>query len=187
MRKKVFLILMLVMFVTFLTTASEWSNSQEYFTGDVVTRGNEEYEALFTSQTITGNITIEKTDYETEEIEVTIVINMEEVLPGIPSSYFFMVLIAVAAVVIALVSYRAIQNAKIPKFVKRVREIKKSIQARKNISDSLLYPSKDETILKMMKDEWEMLGLSLEKILGIANKKSKVLSDAKESSEGGAA
>jgi len=51
--------------------------------------------------------------------------------------------------------------------------MKKEIKGRKSISDSLLYPSKDEYIVKKLGDKWEMLGLSLENILGLEGKKRK--------------
>jgi hypothetical protein len=47
----------------------------------------------------------------------------------------------------------------------------KNIKGRKSISDSLLYPSKEEYIIKKLGDKWEMLDLSLEEILGYSTKK----------------
>ncbi|MHA1439961.1 MAG: hypothetical protein ACTSPD_20620, partial [Promethearchaeota archaeon] len=145
-----------------------------------LTFSTEDINAFFTSQTLTGEIIVEKDDYITETISITIVVEMEEIFPGIPTFYFFMLVGAVAAVVGSLVAYRAIQQAKIPKFVKKVRSMKGAIQGRKSISESLLYPPKNEVIVKKLGDKWEMLGLSLADILGIESKKGKKLSEAKK-------
>jgi len=107
-------------------------------------------DAFFTSQTQTGEITIEKEDYESESIDITIVVNMEELIPGIPTFYFYMIVGAIVAVTGSLVGYRMIQQAKIPKFVKKVRKMKKSIDGRKEISESLLYPTKNEYYIKKL-------------------------------------
>ncbi|MHA1147336.1 MAG: DUF2341 domain-containing protein [Promethearchaeota archaeon] len=169
-----------------LTLGDESLNFDEGDDGEyTLTIDTEKYEALFTAETLTGVIKIEKEDYNTIEIDVTIVINMEEIFPGMPIFYFFMMVAAVSAVVIALVSYRAIQQAKIPKFVKKVRDIKKTIQSRKSISDSLMYPSKLEAVAKQFSKDWELLGLSLEDILGTTRKKGKTLGDIKKQPEGG--
>jgi hypothetical protein len=100
---------------------------------------------------------------------------MPEIFPGFPMFYFLMIVGAIIAVVGSLVAYRTIQQAKIPKFVKKVREISKNIKGRKSISDSLLYPSKEEFIVKKLGDRWEALGLSLDEILGLDVKRKKKL------------
>ena len=63
--------------------------------------------------------------------------------------------------------------------------MKSNIKGRKSISDSLLYPSKEEYIIKRLGDKWEMLGLSLEDILGIGSKKRKKTLEITEEFEGG--
>ena len=68
-----------------------------------------------------------------------------------------------------------VQQRRIPTFVKKARGMQKSIKGKKPISDSLLYPSKEEFLVKQLGDKWEMLGLSLPKILGIGDKKKKKL------------
>jgi len=152
------------------------------------TFSTEEFEAFFTSNTLTGEITIKKENYETEELDITIVIQMEEIIEGVPTFYFIMVVSAVAAVVGSLVTYRAIQIARIPKFIKKARAMKKAIKGRSEISESLMTASKEEMIVKIFGDEWDELGISLGDILGIKPKKGKILSESKESmkNEGGA-
>jgi hypothetical protein len=62
--------------------------------------------------------------------------------------------------------------------------MRKSIKGKKGISESLLYPSKEQYIVKKLGDKWEMLGLSLGDILGLETKKKKKLPEFSEQ-EGG--
>ena len=117
-------------------------------------------------------ITIEKENYEDQTIEITIVVGMTEIFPGFPMFYFLLLVIGIVAVVGSLVAYRQIQRARIPTFIKKTREMSKNIKGRKTISDSLLYPSKEEYVIKKLGDKWETLGLSLEEILGHSTKKN---------------
>ncbi len=141
----------------------------------------EKFEAFFTSQTLTGEIIIKKDNYDTENLDITIVIEMEEVYPGIPTFYFIMVIGAIAAVAGSLSAYRYIQIARIPKFVKKARAMKKAIKAKKEIPDSALTDLKNEMILKQFGTEWEEIGLSLSDILGIKAKKPKAISKSNDS------
>ncbi|MHA1257055.1 MAG: hypothetical protein ACTSPS_15805, partial [Promethearchaeota archaeon] len=141
----------------------------------------EEFEAFFTSQTLTGEIIIKKANFTTEEIDITIVVEMEEISEGVPTFYFIMVVAAITAIVGSLVSYRIIQQARIPKHVKRLREVKKKIKARDSIPKSLLVPSKEEFIVKQLGEAYNMLGVSLEETLGIKDNKSKASSEIKDS------
>ncbi len=129
--------------------------------------------ALFTAQTLTGTITISKEDFVSEEISITIVVNMTEIFPGVPLFYFIMIIGAVAAIAGYAIISRAIRNARIPRFVKKLRNVQGAIKSRKDISDSDLYPPYEAALAKKLGDRWEMLGLSLEDILGIDNSKGK--------------
>ncbi len=106
---------------------------------------------------------------------------MEEISEGVPTFYFIMVVAAISAVVGSLVSYRIIQQARIPKHVKRLREVKKKIKARDSIPKSLLVPSKEEFIVKQLGDAYSTLGVSLKEILGIKDIKSKTPPEIKDS------
>jgi frataxin-like iron-binding protein CyaY len=130
------------------------------------------------------SITIEKENYESQTIEITIVVGMTEIFPGFPMFYFLLLVIGIVAIVGSLVTYRQIQRARIPTFVKKAREMKSTIKSRKSISESLLYPSKESYIVKQLGDKWETLGLSLEEILGFDTKKKKKLPDSTESKGG---
>ena len=134
------------------------------------TFSTEEYEAFFTSQTITGLIIIKASNYSKEEIDITIVIEMEEVTDGVPTFFFIMVVAAIAAIVGSLATYRYIQIARIPTFVKKARKVKKSIKSGDKVSEALLYPTKEEYLVKTLGAKYGALGLSLDDLLGLKGK-----------------
>ncbi|MFX0008605.1 MAG: carboxypeptidase-like regulatory domain-containing protein, partial [Candidatus Hermodarchaeota archaeon] len=141
-------------------------------------------DAFFMPQTFTATLTIEKQYFSTSVTSITVVVNMQEIF-GFPMFYFLMIVGAVVAVVGSLVAYRTIQRARIPKFVKKVREMKKNIKGKKDISESLLYPTKDEYIVKKLGEKWEVIGLSLDEIMGLRGKKSKKLPGMNQEFKGG--
>ena len=141
-------------------------------------------EAFFAAQVINGEIIITKDNFTSQTVSVNILINMTEIFPGFPMFYFLMIIGALVAVVGSLVAYRQIQRARIPTFVKKASAMKKEIKGRKSISESLLYPSKEEYIVKKLGDKWNMLGLSLESILGLEDKKRKKIPESSESKGG---
>lgn len=94
---------------------------------------------------------------------------------GFPTFYLLMIVGAIVAVTASLAIYRTVQQARIPTFVKKAKKMKKDIKSKKTISESLLYPSKEEYLVKQLGDRWDMLGLSLSKVLGIEGKKKKTL------------
>ena len=151
------------------------------------TFSTEEYEAFFTSQTLTGEIKIKAANYTSETIDITIVIEMEEIIDGVPTFYFIMITGAITAIVGSLATYRYIQIARIPKFVKKARKVKKAIKSKAEISESLLYPSKDEFMVKTLEETYDAIGLSMADLLGIKGKKGKTLSEKTDSikKEGG--
>ncbi|MFW9874699.1 MAG: hypothetical protein ACFFG0_16450 [Candidatus Thorarchaeota archaeon] len=164
--------------VTFRGTSYTISN------GDIVDNHNGSYivtipkipDAFFTPQTYTAVITLQKTNYSSLTKTIVITVKMVEwPISGFPTFYFLMIVGMVIVVVVSLIIYRAIQQARIPKFVKNARKMKKEIKSKKMISDSLLYPSKEEFLVKHLSERWELLGLSLKKILGIEDRKKKKL------------
>ncbi|MFW9900496.1 MAG: hypothetical protein ACFFDY_04315, partial [Candidatus Thorarchaeota archaeon] len=88
--------------------------------------------------------------------------------------YFLMIVGSVVAVVASLTSYRLIQQSRIPSFVKNARSMKKEIKGNKSISESNLYPTKEEYIVKKLGDKWDAIGLSLLDVMGIKGKKKKL-------------
>ena len=138
-----------------------------------------EINTFFTIQVYTGEISIAREDYVPESISITIVVEMIEIFPGLPLFYFIMIVSSVAAIIGSLVAYRIIQLSRISAFVKKARKMKKVIKGKKTISESLLFPSKDDYIVKQLGDKWDMLGLSLQKILGIEKIKKKKLPETR--------
>jgi hypothetical protein len=132
-------------------------------------------DAFFFTELVQASIIINKANYSQTTESFTIEVKITEIFPGFPMFYFLMIVGAIVAVVGSLVAYRQIQRARIPTFVKKSREMSKNIKGKKSISDSLLYPSKEEYIIKKLGDKWETLDLSLEEILGHSTKKKKSL------------
>ncbi|KKN40161.1 hypothetical protein LCGC14_0736250, partial [marine sediment metagenome] len=130
-------------------------------------------DTFFAAKVLTGEFTITMEDYIPKSIAITIVVDMTEIFPGVPMFYFLMIVGSIVAVAGSLVAYRVIQQRRIPTFVKKARSMKKNIKGKKFISDSLLYPSKEQFIVKKFGDKWGKLGLSLEEILGIKGKVKK--------------
>jgi len=129
-------------------------------------------DAFFLPETFTVTLKVEKQYFSTNSTSITIVVNMHETF-GFPTFYLLMIIGAIVAVTGSLAIYRTVQQARIPTFVKKAKKMKKNIKSKKTISDSLLYPSKEEYIVKQLGDRWDMLGLSLNKVLGIEGKKKK--------------
>ncbi|MHA2120212.1 MAG: DUF2341 domain-containing protein [Promethearchaeota archaeon] len=136
--------------------------------------------AFFSSTTIVGFINITREDYISEEFRITIVVEMEEIFPGMPTFYFLIIIFGILAIVGSIVSYRAIKHAKIPTFVKNVREIQKEIKKGNEISDSLLYSPKEVFVGEIVRNKWNTIGLSLGDILGIEIKKGKKQPETKK-------
>jgi hypothetical protein len=142
-------------------------------------------DAFFMPQFLQASIMISKEDYISKNLNLTFLVGMPEIFPGFPMFYFLIIVIGVAAIVGSLVTYRQIQRARIPTFVKKAKEMSKNIKGKKSISDSLLYPLKEETIIKKLGDKWAMLGLSLDEIYGLEGKKRKKLPNVSETEGGG--
>ncbi|MDX1798165.1 MAG: hypothetical protein R3255_05910, partial [Candidatus Lokiarchaeia archaeon] len=129
--------------------------------------------AFFTSNTLTGTINITKEDYISQEFDIIIVVEMEQIFPGIPTFYFLLILSAALALVGSIVGYRVIHNFRIPAFVRKVREIEKSIKKGKKVDESLLYRNKEAFIVERVNYKWNNLDLSLAEILNLKIEKIK--------------
>lgn len=132
---------------------------------------------FFQQETLTGTIIIEKKFYETKEITATIVVRMIDTpfLDGVPLFWVVMGIALIGGVVGSLLTYRYVQLARIPTFVKKTRKISNAIKGRKEIQEALLYPPKEAVAVKLYGEDWEFLGLSLTDILGIEITKAKTL------------
>ncbi|MHA2288286.1 MAG: LamG domain-containing protein, partial [Promethearchaeota archaeon] len=128
------------------------------------------------SETLTGIINITRRNYISEEFTIIIIVKMEEIFLGIPTFYFILLLSAIIALVGSIGGYKVYQNAKIPMFVKRVREMEKAIKKDKVIPESVLYHNKNVFIAERVNYKWEKLGLSLGNVMDTEGVKIKKIS-----------
>ena len=133
----------------------------------------ENIEAFFAPKLLAGVIYITKDNYTTQQVGVNINVQMEELFPGMPTFYFILIAAAIVGVVGAVVTYRVVQQARIPKFVKKIRKVKGLIKSKKPISEAITTRTKEEMMVKLYGDDWRELELSLEQTLGIINSKLK--------------
>ena len=132
-------------------------------------------DTFITSKTFTGKITIQADNFTTQEIILTLTVQMEEIFPSMPTFYFILITASVIGIVGSIVGYRVIQQARIPKHVKKIRKIKGFIKSKKKIPASLTIPTKAEMTAKLFADDWKEIGLSIDETLGIKDLKSKKL------------
>ncbi|MHA2325773.1 MAG: hypothetical protein ACXACB_10255, partial [Promethearchaeota archaeon] len=136
-------------------------------------------DTFFAPETFIGTVYIEKANFTTTSYSITAVIKMEEILPGIPTFYFILVLSIALAFAGSIAGYRIIKYARIPEFVKKTLSIKKAIKKGKEISDSLLYRDKEVFVGEIVSEKWNKIGLSLESVFGVKLKKKMFESERK--------
>lgn len=143
---------------------------------------------LVTPQLYGAVIRIERENYTTIEQSITINVALMELFPGMPLFYFLIIIIGAVAVVSGIVAYRVIQVRRIPKFIKKSKNLIKAISSEDTISDSLMYPTKEAFIAKKFADNWKIHDLSLFEIMGVGKgKKVKTLPGEKlKDAKGGA-
>jgi len=145
-----------------------------------------EIEAFFAPNLLAGIIYISKDNFTSQQVRININVQMEEIFPGMSAFYFILIVAAIIGVVGSLSTYRVVQQARIPKFVKKVRKVKGSIKSKKVISESLVTKTKDQMMVKLYGDDWKELELSLGNTLGIVDLKLKPTPlKAKKSKNGG--
>ncbi|MBA7578978.1 hypothetical protein ES708_20844 [subsurface metagenome] len=111
---------------------------------------------------------------------------MEELFPGMPVFYFILITAAIVGIAGSLITYRVIQQARIPKFVKKIRKVKSTIKSKKTISESYAIKTKEQMMLKLFEEDWKALDLSLEDTLGTRDLKLKTIPlKGKKSKKGG--
>ncbi|MFX1590779.1 MAG: hypothetical protein ACFFC1_21810, partial [Promethearchaeota archaeon] len=133
----------------------------------------ENFDAFFAPETFTGQIIIQKDNFTTQELNIIFNIKMQEIFPGMPTFYFILLIASISGVIIAVVSYRVIQQARIPKFVKKIKKVKGYIKTKKPVKESISVPSKEKMLLKLFGEDWKEIGLSLEDVLGVEALKSR--------------
>ncbi len=125
------------------------------------------------AQTFVGKIYVEVANFTTQEFTITVTIKMQEIWPGMPTFYFILLLTIVSGVVGSIVGYRVIQQARIPKHVKKIRKIKSLIKSKKKVTESYSVPTKEQMVAKLFGDDWKEIGLSIDEALGISDLKKK--------------
>jgi len=146
----------------------------------------EHIEAFFAPNLLAGIIYLNIENFTSQQVGININVQMEEIFPGVSAFYFILISAAIIGVVGSLITYRVVQQARIPKFVKKVRKVKGSIKSKKTISESLKTKTKDQMMVKLYGDDWKELELSLEDNLGIVDLKLKPIPlKEKKSKKGG--
>jgi len=135
----------------------------------------ENIETFFAPRLLAGTILIQKSNFTSQETRINISIQMEEIFPGMPTFYFILLISAIIGIAGSLTIYRVVQQARIPKFIKKVRKVKAVIKSNKPIRDSLLTKTKEQMMINLYNEDWKSLEISLESILDIEEKRPKEL------------
>ncbi|KKL19109.1 hypothetical protein LCGC14_2468780, partial [marine sediment metagenome] len=130
-------------------------------------------EPFFGVETYVATLTIKKANYTSQTRVFTVKIQMSEIFPGMPTFYFVLITASVIGVLGSLTAYRVIQQARIPKHVKKIRKIKKLIKSKKKVIEGISIPTKAEMIAKLFSKDWKEIDLSIEETLGITGLKKK--------------
>ena len=127
---------------------------------------SDEVSAFFRDSTFEGVLHIEAENYESISNFITIKVKMNEVIEGIPTFYLLLAIGAAIIVAVTVVSYRYVQYARIPAFVKLIDKVKKDIVKNHDVSDQNVSLSIHEEIVEKIADRWQLLDLDLSTILG---------------------
>jgi hypothetical protein len=130
-------------------------------------------DTFFMAHTFVGKIYVEAANFTSQEFTITITVKMQEIWPGMPLFYFIIITSAIVGVVGSVVGYRVIQQARIPKHVKKIRKVKGLIKSKKKITESFSVPTKEDIMVKLFGEDWKEIGLSIEEALGISDLKKK--------------
>ncbi len=146
----------------------------------------EAIEAFFAPNLLSGIIRVQKENFTSQDIRIVVNVQMEEIFPGMPMFYFILIAAAIVGIVGSLTAYRLIQQARIPKFVKKIRKVKGTIKSKKPISESYAIKTKEQMMLKLYGEDWKAIDLSLEDTLGTRDLKLKTIPlKGKKSKKGG--
>jgi len=164
-------------YLTFTINRIEYST----VTGGIIDNNDGRYtvntlpiaEPFIAPETFLAILIIEKANFTSVTSDFTVVVQMPEIFPGMPTFYFIVIVGIIVGVLGSIITYRVVQQARIPKFVKKVRKVKKSIKSKKDITETTITKSKDQMIVKLYGDDWKELELSLGNILGLVDSKLK--------------
>mgnify|MGYP006282497297 CR=1 FL=1 len=121
----------------------------------------EKYEAFTQDNVLTGKIEISKENYETTSKDIRITVAMQEIFDGVPLFYFIIVAGALTIIIVSMISYRAIQLARIPEFVKKCNATTKAIEKGKSIDpDVPITTPKSDYLISQLGEDWQYFGLN---------------------------
>ncbi len=129
--------------------------------------------------TDTARIYIEKANYTFSSEGELITINIIPISPlGLPLMVWFIIIGVIVIFVGGYGTMKYIQYMRIPQFIKDVSKMRKSIKSGKTIPEGIIGETKMEFMTKSLGDKWSSIGLSLNEILGLKEKKK--LAEIKE-------
>jgi len=126
-----------------------------------------------TTQIFVGKLYIEAANFTSQEFTITVTVKMQELWPGMPTFYFILITSAIVGVAGSIIGYRVIQQARIPKHVKKIRKVKGLIKSNKRITESFSVPTKEQMLSTLFGNDWKEIGLSIDDALGISDLKKK--------------
>jgi len=132
-------------------------------------------EPFLAPETFIATLIIAKSNFTSETSDFTVVVEMTEIFTGMPTFYFIVIVGSIIGVLGSVIAYRVIQQARIPKHVKKIRKIRSLIKSKKKIPETISIRSKSEMKAKLFGDDWKELGLSINETLGIKDLRSKKL------------
>lgn len=131
--------------------------------------------------TLSGELTITLENYTTQTKSVTIVVKMDEIFEGFPMFYFIVIVGIIGSLVIGLGTYKYVQQARIPEFIKKCDATSKVIAKKKSLNASTPFVTpKRKFLIDELFDGWNAIGLNVENALEGSLKKDNNLSDSEE-------
>jgi hypothetical protein len=129
-------------------------------------------DVLIAPVTLSGDLTITLANYTSQIKSVTIVIKMDEIFPGFPMFYFIVIVGIVGSLVIGLGTYKYVQQARIPEFIKKCDATSKVMAKKKSLNASVPFvTTKRQFLIDELGDNWSSLGLNVENALDESIKK----------------
>ena len=117
--------------------------------------------AAFTApESLTGDIKFWSEDFEEEEIDVEIDIEMVQIFAGLPLFYFLIAVGLIAFMVIGIGGYRYYTFARIPEFIKKCNATAKAIEKEKRIDPDIpITTPKSDYLISQLGEDWQYFGL----------------------------
>jgi hypothetical protein len=134
-----------------------------------------EINTFIAKEIVEGVVTITQEYYEDVIFTVQVTVKMHALIPGVPTFYLAIGIALVVVGVGAIVLTKAVQNARIPEFVKKCDAVAKEISKKKTIDTRVsVVKSKEETLTDLFGKDWEDLGLDFRDTLGKSGKSKNI-------------